>query len=137
MLIRSFATRCRPRARLATHSSTFRLTPQGAPRHIRSYASPSSPPAAAPGPATSTAGILAPFTSELDKIAPRFDIDGSQITVLRTPTEFYDTLKSKIAGAERRIFLSTLYIGKTETELVRIHCVEESQLQFGGFSHGR
>ncbi|KAF3013691.1 CDP-diacylglycerol--glycerol-3-phosphate 3-phosphatidyltransferase [Neopestalotiopsis sp. 37M] len=62
--------------------------------------------------------MLAPFTNELDKIAPSFKIHGSQIQVIRTPTDFYETLKSKIRGAKRRIFLSTLYIGKTEKELI-------------------
>jgi len=71
------------------------------------------------GAATSSAGMLAPFVNELDKIAPSFKIDGSQIRVLQTPTEFYETLKDKIRTAERRIFLSTLYIGKSEKELVR------------------
>jgi len=37
--------------------------------------------------------MLAPFTSELDRIAPSFQINGSQIRVLRTPSDFYDTLK--------------------------------------------
>jgi len=36
---------------------------------------------------------VAPFVSELDRIAPSFDIDGDQILVLRTPAEFYETLK--------------------------------------------
>lgn len=66
----------------------------------------------------SSAGMLAPFISELDKIAPSFPINGSQIRILRTPAEFYDTLKDKIRKAEKRIFLSTLYIGKSERELI-------------------
>jgi CDP-diacylglycerol--glycerol-3-phosphate 3-phosphatidyltransferase len=66
----------------------------------------------------SPAAPLSAFTNELDKIAPRFDIQGSQISILRTPAEFYETLKEKIRKAEDRIFLSTLYIGKTEHELV-------------------
>lgn len=68
----------------------------------------------------SSIGALAPFVSELDKIAPGFDIRGEDIRIIRTPTEFYETLKEKIRGAKRRIFLSTLYIGKTETELVSL-----------------
>lgn len=70
------------------------------------------------GGATNSVGMLAPFTNELDKIAPSFKIHGSQIQVIQTPTDFYETLKFKIRGAKRRIFLSTLYIGKTEKELV-------------------
>lgn len=63
--------------------------------------------------------MLAPFVGELDRIAPSFDINGSQVRILQTPTEFYETLKEKIRNAESRIFLSTLYIGKSEQELVR------------------
>jgi hypothetical protein len=37
--------------------------------------------------------MLGAFTSELDKIAPKFEIQGSQIQILRTPSEFYETLK--------------------------------------------
>lgn len=39
------------------------------------------------------AGMLAPFCGELDRIAPSFKVDGSQIQILQTPTEFYETLK--------------------------------------------
>jgi phosphatidylserine/phosphatidylglycerophosphate/cardiolipin synthase-like enzyme len=63
--------------------------------------------------------MLAPFVGELDRIAPSFKINGSQIQVLQSPAEFYETLKDRIRKAERRIFLSTLYIGKSERELVR------------------
>lgn len=62
--------------------------------------------------------MLAPFIGELDKIAPSFPIDGSQIRILQTPSDFYETLKDRIRNAERRIFLSTLYIGKSEKELI-------------------
>ena len=65
-----------------------------------------------------SSAALAPFLIDLDRIAPRFTIQGDQIRILRSPAEFYETLKTKIRGAERRIFLSTLYIGKSETELV-------------------
>jgi hypothetical protein len=41
----------------------------------------------------SPASMLAAFTNELDKIAPRFDIRGSQIQILRSPADFYSTLK--------------------------------------------
>ena len=39
------------------------------------------------------ASMLGAFTSELDRIAPKFEIQGSQIQILRTPSEFYETLK--------------------------------------------
>lgn len=56
--------------------------------------------------------------AELDQIAPRIDIRADQIEVIDSPAEFYTALKSMIRKAKRRIFLSTLYIGKTEHELV-------------------
>ncbi|EOO00941.1 putative cdp-diacylglycerol-glycerol-3-phosphate 3-phosphatidyltransferase protein [Phaeoacremonium minimum UCRPA7] len=62
--------------------------------------------------------MLAPFVGELDKIAPSFPVHGSQIRILQTPSDFYETLKQKIRHAKRRIFLSTLYIGKSEKELI-------------------
>jgi CDP-diacylglycerol--glycerol-3-phosphate 3-phosphatidyltransferase len=37
--------------------------------------------------------MLGLFTNELDRIAPRFEINGSQIGILRSPSEFYETLK--------------------------------------------
>lgn len=67
---------------------------------------------------SSNIGALAPFVSELDRIAPSFDISGSQVTILQTPASFYKTLKTKILSAKHRIFLSTLYIGKSEQELL-------------------
>lgn len=54
----------------------------------------------------------------LDGIAPRFSIESSQIKVLTLPADFYNTLKEKISTALSRIFLSSLYLGKTEDELV-------------------
>lgn len=61
---------------------------------------------------------LAGLTVELDRLAPRFEIPASHVTILDSPTTFYETLKNKIRKAQRRIYLSTLYIGKTEHELL-------------------
>jgi CDP-diacylglycerol---glycerol-3-phosphate 3-phosphatidyltransferase len=55
--------------------------------------------------------------TELDRIAPRIDIRADQLKVLKGPEEFYDALKRKIRGARKRIYLSTLYIGRSENEL--------------------
>ncbi|KAF2092582.1 phospholipase D/nuclease [Rhizodiscina lignyota] len=69
-------------------------------------------------PPPSSLSIFGGLMTELDKISPRFNIPASQIEILRGPVEFYDTLKSKISNAKRRIYLSTLYIGKAEHELI-------------------
>jgi CDP-diacylglycerol---glycerol-3-phosphate 3-phosphatidyltransferase len=52
----------------------------------------------ASGSSSSSLGMLAPFVSELDRVAPFFDIKGSQIQILRTPADFYETLK--VRGAQ-------------------------------------
>lgn len=50
--------------------------------------------------------------------APQFKVDPTNINVLQTPSDFYSTLLAKISKAKKRIFLSTLYIGPNEVELV-------------------
>ncbi|RAL67482.1 hypothetical protein DID88_008237 [Monilinia fructigena] len=110
MIIRSI-TRC-TRKRKAL---SFQLPVQRIKQ--RTHSTSASSTAATPT-APSSASILGAFTNDCDKIAPKFEVHGSQIQILRTPSEFYETLKSKILAAETRIFLSTLYIGKTEHELI-------------------
>ncbi|KAJ5702394.1 CDP-diacylglycerol--glycerol-3-phosphate 3-phosphatidyltransferase [Penicillium malachiteum] len=73
---------------------------------------------AANAPAASGSSPLGAITVELDRIAPRFEISASQVKILDSPANFYSTLKHKIRNARRRVYLSTLYIGKTEYELI-------------------
>ncbi|ROT38999.1 hypothetical protein SODALDRAFT_332440 [Sodiomyces alkalinus F11] len=115
MIVRG-ACRCAPKLR----TSAIRSRPSLAQLpQCRRYATPSSSSTPAASASTgSQIGVLAPFTSELDRIAPSFDIHGSQIHIIRSPTDFYETLKERIRNARKRIFLSTLYIGKTEKELI-------------------
>ncbi|CDK27946.1 unnamed protein product [Kuraishia capsulata CBS 1993] len=56
--------------------------------------------------------------NQLDGVAPRFLLKQGEISILSHPEEFYSLLKEKIAGAQKRIFLSSLYIGKAQDELV-------------------
>jgi hypothetical protein len=41
----------------------------------------------------SQASMLATVTTDLDRIAPRFEMQPDQITIIQTPAEFYETLK--------------------------------------------
>ncbi|KAK5712296.1 CDP-diacylglycerol--glycerol-3-phosphate 3-phosphatidyltransferase [Elasticomyces elasticus] len=75
-------------------------------------------PTAATHAVPSTVSPLASITSELDKLTPRFDVPADSIEIIKSPNEFYETLKLKIANAQRRVYLSTLYVGKTEHELI-------------------
>lgn len=76
-----------------------------------------SAPAASPQ-ASTHASVIATLTSDLDRLAPRIDLNPDQIEILDGPSEFYETLKRKIRSAKKRIYFSTLYIGKTEEELI-------------------
>lgn len=59
----------------------------------RRYATTSSAPAATSAGTHSSASQLAMITSELDKLSPRFNVPADSIEILRTPFEFYETLK--------------------------------------------
>ncbi|KAF1850940.1 CDP-diacylglycerol-glycerol-3-phosphate 3-phosphatidyltransferas-like protein [Cucurbitaria berberidis CBS 394.84] len=86
-------------------------------RATRRYSTANAPQMASSTP-QSQASMLATITTDLDRIAPKFEMHPEQIQIIQTPTEFYETLKDKISKAQRRIYLSTLYIGKTEHELI-------------------
>ena len=93
-------------------SSTRRL-----PWQFQLRAHSTTAPVGSPQPTTHVSPV-AVLTSDLDRLAPRIDISAEQIEILDTPEDFYDTLKTKIRNAKRRIYLSTLYVGKTEHELI-------------------
>lgn len=61
---------------------------------------------------------LATVFQQLDAIAPRFTTKGDNIQILNSPDAFYETLKAKILSARRRVFLSSLYVGKRLHDLV-------------------
>ncbi|KAK4223595.1 hypothetical protein QBC38DRAFT_487384 [Podospora fimiseda] len=113
MLVRG-SLRCSNKLRVAISRS---CVPFSKPQ-CRRFSMPANGANGTGAPAASSSSMLVPFVNELDRIAPSFKINGSQITVLQSPTQFYETLKEKIRKAERRIFLSTLYIGKSEKELI-------------------
>ncbi|KAI1430633.1 hypothetical protein GGR50DRAFT_684046 [Xylaria sp. CBS 124048] len=111
MIVRSTARCCRRHIRIFVSRQASLSSQQS----FRRYSTTSS---MSMGSSTSSAGMLAPFTNELDRIAPSFKINGSQIQIIKSPADFYETLKAKIRHAKKRIFLSTLYIGKSEKELI-------------------
>jgi hypothetical protein len=39
------------------------------------------------------ASMLATINTDLDQIAPKFEVQPDQIRILKTPAEFYETLK--------------------------------------------
>jgi CDP-diacylglycerol--glycerol-3-phosphate 3-phosphatidyltransferase len=62
---------------------------------MRKYST-QSPPSSTPSTlAHSQFAALGGLTSELDRVAPGFAIEPSQIEILKSPTDFYETLKVK------------------------------------------
>lgn len=57
------------------------------------------------------------FASSLAQSQPSFAISSEKVHILSHPADFYTRLTDLIRGAERRIFISSLYIGSTETSL--------------------
>ena len=94
--------------------------------HIRQRQMSSAPPVVTL-PSTTHAAVLGSITTELDRLAPRIDLRADQVQILEGPSDFYNTLKNKIKVAKKRIYLSTLYIGKSEHEL--ISCIRQALQQ--------
>lgn len=108
MLVRRLQPLPRPWLSLSRRSTPWRV------KH-RSQST-TTPPHVSPN-ATKFSSLSA-LTADLDRLAPRIDINADQIEIVDGPAEFYNTLRAKLQGAKKRIYLSTLYIGKTEHELV-------------------
>ncbi|KAG6856303.1 hypothetical protein H0H87_005716 [Tephrocybe sp. NHM501043] len=56
--------------------------------------------------------------SGLAQTQPAFAVSANKIRVLKEPAEFYALLLDMILRAEHRIFISSLYIGSAESELI-------------------
>lgn len=103
--------------RIAVHAPKRSIIKRSQQWHIRQRQMSTGAQGNPPTPTISTS-VLGAITTQLDDLAPRIDIRGDQVMILEGPSKFYDTLKSKIKGAKKRIYLSTLYIGNSEHELV-------------------
>lgn len=67
---------------------------------------------------------LGAVITQLDMMAPRFEFSKGEIEIITHPVTFYNSLKERITLAKSRIFLSTLYIGKTQDDL--IECLSQA-----------
>lgn len=67
---------------------------------------------------SSTVSFVDDLKEKLGFLKARFYFKRGEISVLNSPKEFYDTLKERILSAQDRIFIASLYIGKTQDELI-------------------
>ena len=116
MFARSVRAGCRRISRRGVQTSSLS---QKVPRRRYSNASPSPAPNTTQSPVAALGGL----TSELDKLSPRFDINASQITILKDPSEFYETLKASIfVSGFLRLSFSKTYQFVLYTCMVRNEC---------------
>ncbi|XP_078427269.1 CDP-diacylglycerol--glycerol-3-phosphate 3-phosphatidyltransferase, mitochondrial isoform X3 [Cetorhinus maximus] len=62
----------------------------------------------------------------IGELVPTFGISGSQVKLLNTPSEFYDTMKEHIKMAKKRIVMASLYLGTGPLEQELVDCIEET-----------
>jgi len=93
MIIRSLIRAQGPRSSI---KHTFRVSSRHS-QATRRYSTANAPSMSSSAP-QSQASMLATITTDLDKIAPRFEVQPEQIEILRTPAEFYETLKVGFAS---------------------------------------
>lgn len=69
----------------------------------------------------------APFGTIKQKLSflnTRFYLQKDEIEIMQLPTQFYSTMKQKILQAEERVFFASLYLGKSEQDLM--DCIDEA-----------
>ncbi|XP_078081809.1 CDP-diacylglycerol--glycerol-3-phosphate 3-phosphatidyltransferase, mitochondrial isoform X1 [Mustelus asterias] len=62
----------------------------------------------------------------IGELVPTFGISGSQVKILNSPSEFYDTMKEHIKMAKERIVMASLYLGTGPLEQELVDCIEET-----------
>ncbi|XP_048466714.1 CDP-diacylglycerol--glycerol-3-phosphate 3-phosphatidyltransferase, mitochondrial isoform X1 [Rhincodon typus] len=62
----------------------------------------------------------------IGELVPAFGISGSQVKVLSSPSEFYETMKEHIKMAKKRIVMASLYLGTGPLEQELVDCIEET-----------
>lgn len=67
---------------------------------------------------SSRGSCLDDIKQKLSSIRARFYFKSGEVCVLKSPTEFYEALKQRILSAKERVFIASLYIGKTQDDLV-------------------
>lgn len=81
-------------------------------------AAPSSAKSALLPPAAAMPPAFAGLAAELSTSQPCFGAHGESVEMLEGPTVFHDRLLEMVRGAQRRILISTLYIGTEEESFV-------------------
>lgn len=104
-------------SRVSTHTTHIRIvsrikTSRG---HVRRLASTAATADASQGASLSGLPVFGGLSTELDKLAPRFEIEPDQIDILREPKDFYEALKVSDLEAE---------YGTPESSILRVYTIQ-------------
>lgn len=69
-------------------------------------------------------GFLDMVKEKLSFLNTKVYLRQGEVEILDHPVQFYSTLKNKISAAQNRVFMASLYLGKTENDL--INCISDS-----------
>ena len=72
------------------------------------------------------------LVDELVSLCRGFEVNGDDITILRSPSEFFDALVDGARTAEKRITLAALYVGTGELERNLVNTVAETASRHPG-----
>lgn len=68
--------------------------------------------------------FLETVRQKLDFLNTKFYLKSGEVEVIQDPSKFYSTLKTKISNAQNKVFMASLYVGKSEKEL--IDCISDA-----------
>ncbi|XP_034427181.1 CDP-diacylglycerol--glycerol-3-phosphate 3-phosphatidyltransferase, mitochondrial [Hippoglossus hippoglossus] len=79
-------------------------------------------------------GLCAHFKWMAEHV-PAFRVPGTHIHILRSPDQFYQTMKARIKTAKRRVVMASLYLGTGQLEQEMVDCMEEALQRSQDHSH--
>ncbi|XP_062270024.1 CDP-diacylglycerol--glycerol-3-phosphate 3-phosphatidyltransferase, mitochondrial [Platichthys flesus] len=79
-------------------------------------------------------GLCAHFKWMAEHV-PAFRVPGTRIHILRSPDQFYQTMKARIKTAKRRVVMASLYLGTGQLEQELVDCMEEALQRSQDQSH--
>ncbi|XP_011498191.1 PREDICTED: CDP-diacylglycerol--glycerol-3-phosphate 3-phosphatidyltransferase, mitochondrial [Ceratosolen solmsi marchali] len=68
----------------------------------------------------------------LHKATPAFPVDGSKITIIYDPSEFYNSLLTECKTAKMRITLASLYLGSGKLEKELVNSIKQTMFSSNG-----
>ncbi|XP_077980531.1 CDP-diacylglycerol--glycerol-3-phosphate 3-phosphatidyltransferase, mitochondrial-like [Glandiceps talaboti] len=65
----------------------------------------------------------------MTQLAPVFAVSGRKVTIIKEPSKFYETLRTRARNASKRIVLASLYLGTGDHEQGLVDSIREAALK--------